>query len=155
MPQWFAPCTCVCAYLWLHAYTAIRCIYVTGLAKTGHVGTNYTLSLWRSYLSTGTQHFHSVTSIIMPNTFAVSAESFIAIECRDKKLWVQKDWKSRQNSCAHMPCFRRSGHRYNYMMSSHKIMVKIWWAIYVLVPFCQTRSLIWKCVLCTYMMCYT
>ena len=36
-------------------------IYVTGLAKTGHLGTNYTLSHERSYLSIGTDYVHSVT----------------------------------------------------------------------------------------------
>ena len=40
--------------------------YVTGPAKTGHVGTNYTQSLYRSYLSIGNVYFHSVTCIMMP-----------------------------------------------------------------------------------------
>ena len=39
---------------------------VTGPAKTGHVGTNYTPSLYRSYLSTGKVYFHSITCIMMP-----------------------------------------------------------------------------------------
>ena len=85
-------------------------LYVTRPAKTGHVGTNYTLSLYKSYLSTGIEHFCFVTYIIMPNKFVLSAENFIAMACLDKKLWVQKDWKSRQKSCAHMPCFCRPGH---------------------------------------------
>ena len=40
--------------------------YVTGPAKTGHVGTNYTPSLYRSYLSIGKVYFQSVTRIMMP-----------------------------------------------------------------------------------------
>ena len=36
--------------------------YVTGPAKTGHVGTKYTLLLNESHLVTGTEYFHSVTS---------------------------------------------------------------------------------------------
>ena len=39
-------------------------LYVTGPAKTGHVGTNYTPSHNRSYLSIGIKYFHSVTCII-------------------------------------------------------------------------------------------
>jgi len=42
----------------------------------------------RLYLITGTEYF---TCIIMPNKFVPSAEIFIAIECWDKKLLVQKD----------------------------------------------------------------
>ena len=56
------------------------------------------------------EHFCSVTCITIPNTFVLSAENFIAMASWDKKLWVQKDWKSRQKSCARMPCFRRPGH---------------------------------------------
>ena len=87
-------------------------LFVTGPAKTGHVGTNYTMSLYRSYLSTGTEYFDSVTCIIRPNKCVLSAEIFNAIECWDKKLRVQKDSKNRQKSCAHMPYFRRPGHIY-------------------------------------------
>ena len=39
--------------------------YVIGLAKTGHVGTNFTghhPSLYRSYLSAGTEYLHTVIS---------------------------------------------------------------------------------------------
>ena len=39
-------------------------VFVTGLAKTGHVGTNNTLSHNGSYLSTGTEYLHSITCII-------------------------------------------------------------------------------------------
>jgi len=49
----------------------IKGIYVNRPAKTGHVGTNYTLSLYKSYLNTGIEHFCSVTCIIMPNTFVL------------------------------------------------------------------------------------
>ena len=57
-------------------------IFVTGPAKTGHVGTNYTLFLYRSYLSTVTEYFHSVTCIIIiPNKFVLSTEHIIAIAC--------------------------------------------------------------------------
>ena len=52
---------------------------VTGPAKTGHLGTNYTPSLYRSYLSTETEYLHSVTCIIQPIKFERSAKSFIAI----------------------------------------------------------------------------
>ena len=53
--------------------------YVTGPAKTGHVGTNYTPLLYRSYLSTGTVYFHSVTCIMMPIKFVLRAENCSAI----------------------------------------------------------------------------
>ena len=52
---------------------------VTGPAKTGHVGTNYTLSHYRSYFSAGTEHLHSVTCIIKPITCSLKAKKFIAI----------------------------------------------------------------------------
>ena len=42
--------------------------------------------------------------LIMPNKFSLSPENFIAIGCWDKH------WKSRQKSCAHMPCFCRPSH---------------------------------------------
>jgi len=84
---------------------SVLCLYVTGHVKIGHVDTNYTLSLWWSYLSTETQYFHSVTCITLPNKFLSSAENFIVVECWNKKLWVQKDWKSRQKLCAHIPLF--------------------------------------------------
>ena len=35
--------------------------YVTGPAKIGHVGTNYTLSQSRSYLTNGIENLHSLT----------------------------------------------------------------------------------------------
>ena len=38
---------------------------MTGPAKTGHVGANYIPSLYRSYLGTGTEYLHSVTTIRM------------------------------------------------------------------------------------------
>ena len=38
--------------------------YVTVPAKTGHVGTNNTLSHYRSYLSSGTKYLHSLTCIV-------------------------------------------------------------------------------------------
>jgi len=68
-----------------------------------------------NYLSIETEYFHSVTCIIMPNKFLLSIEIFIAIECWDKKLWVQKDWKIKQKSCAHI-C--RPGHIY---------LITAWW----------------------------
>ena len=53
--------------------------FVTGPAKTGHVGTNYTLSHYRSYLSTGTEYFHSVTCTMKPLKCLLSDKNFIAI----------------------------------------------------------------------------
>ena len=52
---------------------------VTGPAKTGHVGTNYTPSLFTSYLSTGIVFLHSVTCIMMPIKCALRAETFNTI----------------------------------------------------------------------------
>ena len=52
---------------------------VTGPAKTGHVGTNYTPSLYRSYLSTGIVYLHSVTFIMMPGKCLLRAENCNAI----------------------------------------------------------------------------
>ena len=52
---------------------------VTGPAKRGHVGTNYTLSLYRSYLSTGKVYFHSVTCIMMPIKCVLRAKHCSAI----------------------------------------------------------------------------
>ena len=54
-------------------------LYVTGPAKTGHVGTNYTPSLYRSYLSTGIVYLHSVTYIMMPGKCLLRAETCNAI----------------------------------------------------------------------------
>ena len=54
----------------------VQCIiYVTGPAKTGHVGTNYTSSLYRSYRSTGIVFLHSVTCIMMPIKCLLRAEN--------------------------------------------------------------------------------
>ena len=55
------------------------CIYVTWPAKTGHVGTNYIPSLYRSYLSIGNIYFHSVTCIMMPIKFLLRVENCNAI----------------------------------------------------------------------------
>ena len=52
---------------------------VTGPAKTGYVGRNYTLSLYRSYLSSGIVYFHSVTCIMMPIKCLLRVESCNAI----------------------------------------------------------------------------
>ena len=53
-------------------------INVTRPAKIGHVGTNYTPSHNRSYLSTGTEYLHSVTCII--NQLNVYQELKIALQ---------------------------------------------------------------------------
>ena len=63
----------LCPTRWRHTS------FVTGPAITGHVGTNYTLSLYRSYLSTETGYLHSVTCIIKPIRCVLSAEKCIAI----------------------------------------------------------------------------
>ena len=52
---------------------------VTGPAKTGHMGTNYTLSHNRSYHSTETEYLHFVTCIINPVKCLLRAEICIAI----------------------------------------------------------------------------
>ena len=49
------------------------------VAKTGHVGTNYTPLLYSSYLCTGKVYFHSVTCIMMPITCLLRAENCNAI----------------------------------------------------------------------------
>ena len=54
-------------------------LYVTGPAKTGHVGTNYTLSLYRTYLSIGTEYLHSVTCILKSITCLLRAVNCIDI----------------------------------------------------------------------------
>ena len=53
--------------------------YVTGPAKIGHVGTNYTLSHNGSYLSTGIEYLHSITCIIKPINCVRRAETFMSI----------------------------------------------------------------------------
>ena len=90
----FHASVCICDAVGVHVNILLMCkwyvnmnnTYVTGPAKTGHVGTNYTWSLKDSYLSTVTEYFHSVTCIILPNKFIQNAENFIAIACWDKKL---------------------------------------------------------------------
>ena len=59
---------------------------MTGPAKIGHVGTNYTLSHNISYLSTGIEYVQSVTGILMPAKCCISAENFIATQQRNTKL---------------------------------------------------------------------
>ena len=49
-------------------------LIVTGPAKTGHVGTKYTPSFYKSYLSTEEVYFHSVTCIMMPIKRLLKAE---------------------------------------------------------------------------------
>ena len=63
---------------------------VTGPAETGHVGTNYTMSLYRSYLSAGTEYLYFVTCIIKPIKFLLDAQNYIAITYWYKKLLVMK-----------------------------------------------------------------
>ena len=59
-----------------------KSLNVTRPAKTGHVGTNYTLSYYRPYLSIGTEYLHSVTCIINPIKCLLSGKNFIAIAHR-------------------------------------------------------------------------
>ena len=54
--------------------------YVTGPAKIGHVGTNYTLSHNVSYLSTGIEYFYPITCIVKPTTYLILAKYFMATE---------------------------------------------------------------------------
>ena len=49
--------------------------YVTGPAKIGYVGTNYTPPLNISYLSIGIEYFHSVTCILTPIKGWISVEN--------------------------------------------------------------------------------
>ena len=58
---------------------------MTGPAKIGHVGTNYTLPCNISYLSTGIEYIHSVTCMLQPTTFVISAEN-----CMAKQYWNTK-----------------------------------------------------------------
>ena len=71
-------------YLCVPNFKAI--IYVTRPAKIGHVGTNYTLSHSRSYLSTGIENLYSVTCIIQPIKCLPCAKNCIAIAYCYKKL---------------------------------------------------------------------
>ena len=57
----------------------VTTVYVTGPAKIGHVGTNYILKCYSSYLSTGAEYLHSVTCIIKPTKCLLTAENCIAI----------------------------------------------------------------------------
>ena len=59
--------------------SVIESVIVTGPAKTGHVGTNYTPSLYGSYLSTENVYFHSVACIMMPIKCLLQAENCNAI----------------------------------------------------------------------------
>ena len=65
--------------MWEQGYCKGDVQYVTGPAKTGHVGTNYTTSLYRSYLSIAKVYFHSVTCIMMPMKCLQKAENCNAI----------------------------------------------------------------------------
>ena len=97
---------------------------MTGPAKTGHVGTNYTTSLYRSYLSAGTAYLYLVTCIIKPIKFLLDAQNYIAIVYWYKKVQMMKVLKSRQKSCAHMPYFRRPGHNL-YGRGMHSVVISI------------------------------
>ena len=76
-----ATSSCSFAGLYSHIYRHhSECIdkrgaYVTGPAKTGHVGTNYTPSLYRSYLSSKMEYLHSVTCIIKPIKYLLRAKN--------------------------------------------------------------------------------
>ena len=54
-------------------------LFVTGPAKTGNVGTNYIASLYRSYLSGGTEYLYFFTCIIKLIKFVLDAQNCIAI----------------------------------------------------------------------------
>ena len=53
--------------------------FVTGPAKIGHAGPNYTLSHNDSYLSTIIEYLHSITCVIKPIKWVKCAETFMAI----------------------------------------------------------------------------
>ena len=74
--DWKRPSTYFPILVMVHQYIVK---FVTGPAKTGHVGTNYTPSLYRSYLSTGIVYLHSVTFIMMPGKCLLRAENCNAI----------------------------------------------------------------------------
>ena len=59
---------------------------VTGPAKVGHVGTNYTLAHNISYFFTGIEYVQSVTVILTPTQCFISAENFIATQQWNTKL---------------------------------------------------------------------
>ena len=65
-------------------------LYVTGPAKAGHVGTNYIPSLYRSYLSTGTEYLNSVICIKKPIKCLLHAKNCTAIAQWYKKLCVME-----------------------------------------------------------------
>jgi len=94
-------------------------LYVTGPAKTGHVGTNYTPSSKRPFLSNGTKYLFFVTYTIQPIKCGIKVVNFTTIRYLHKKVSVIKVWKSSRNLCAHMP---RSGQLY-WVASSHTMWV--------------------------------
>ena len=81
-------------------HTILCTINETGPAKIGHVGTNYTPLLYRSYLRTGTEYLHSVTCIVKPVKCLPRAENCIAIAQWCKMLCTMKVEKVGKN---HVP----------------------------------------------------
>ena len=57
----------------------LKFIYVIRYAKMGHVGTKYTTSHNRPYLSNGIEYLHSVTIAIIPIKYVINAENIMAI----------------------------------------------------------------------------
>ena len=53
--------------------------YVTGYAKIGYVGADYTPSYNIPYLSNGIEYLYSVTGIIKPIKWVMNAKIFMAI----------------------------------------------------------------------------
>ena len=67
---------------------------MTGHAKTGHVGTKYTLWLNESYLVTGIKYFVSVTCIAKPDKLGANCKNFIAIEYRNRTEETLDKWSN-------------------------------------------------------------
>jgi len=62
-------------------------VYMTGPAKTGYVGTNYTQS------GNGKKYLCSVTCKIQLNKCGIRLENFTSIKYQHKKLYVTQFWK--------------------------------------------------------------
>ena len=95
--------------------------------------------LSKGHISTIEQNiFCSVTWITMPNKFAPSAEMLYAIACWDKKLRVQKDWKSRQNHVPTCPVFAGPVTFTDFCKDSKLYFVRVNWffCVYCFVPLC-------------------
>ena len=83
---------------------------VTGLAKTGHVGTKYISSHNRLFLSTSIEFLHSVNFIVKTITCLISNEHCMAgYSIMKSKLMMHESLtKSAKILCAHMSLFSQA-----------------------------------------------